>query len=504
MKNVVSGIQCFIIIFHLILCFPLHAQVQNNAIRQYNQFRQQARQEYDDFRRQCNEEYAEFLKQAWQSYASGPVIPVPEEKPVPPVVMPDEDKDKTVEPQPIIIDETVSPVIEEPEPQPKPVAPIHEHTEPTTQYFSFTFFGTEGRVRVPKTKSTALMALSGGFDNKSLSAVWQELSGSDYDNLVRDCLELRIRHNLCDWAYLMMLQKLGDAYCGEKTNASTMLTAWLYCQSGYEMRLASAGDHLYLLFGSKHLIYGLPNFSFEDTYFYPLLHQDEELAEYVDVCDVPYPNEEPLSLFLLQDQQFAEYMSNERTIRSSRFTNAVATYSVNQNLMEFYSTYPTSLFGENICSRWAMYANTPMETHLRSQLYPQLKSVIAGRSQLEAAEILLNWVQTGFVYEYDDKVWGGDRAFFAEESLYYPYCDCEDRSILFTRLVRDLLGLRCILIYYPGHLASAVQFTDAVNGDYIMLNGKRFIVTDPTYIGAPVGRTMPDMDNQTAKVILLE
>lgn len=59
------------------------------------------------------------------------------------------------------------------------------------------------------------------------------------------------------------------------------------------------------------------------------------------------------------------------------------------------------------------------------------------------------------------------------------------------------------MIYYPGHLACAVNFTENVNGDYINLNGKRFIVTDPTYIGAPVGRTMPDMDNSTAKVIML-
>ena len=93
---------------------------------------------------------------------------------------------------------------------------------------------------------------------------------------------------------------------------------------------------------------------------------------------------------------------------------------------------------------------------------------------------------------------------FADESLYYPYCDCEDRSILFTRMVRDLVGLPCILIYYPGHLATAVCFEEQVNGDYIMLGNKRFVTCDPTYIGAPIGATMPDMDNQSAKVILLE
>lgn len=155
-------------------------------------------------------------------------------------------------------------------------------------------------------------------------------------------------------------------------------------------------------------------------------------------------------------------------------------------------------------TRWAIYANTPMADDVKEQLYPQLRSFISGKSLLESANILLNWVQTGFEYEYDNKVWGGDRVFFAEESLYYPYCDCEDRAILYTRLVRDLLGLKCILVFYPGHLACAVNFPDAVNGDYLLLEGKKYIVTDPTYIGAPVGETMPDMNNSKAKVILLE
>ena len=119
-------------------------------------------------------------------------------------------------------------------------------------------------------------------------------------------------------------------------------------------------------------------------------------------------------------------------------------------------------------------------------------------------ERLLNFVQTAFVYEYDNKVWGGDRAFFAEETLYYPYADCEDRAIFLSRLVRDLLRLDVILVFYPGHLAMAVCFTQNVAGDYIMLNGKKYIICDPTYIGAPVGLTMPDMDNATAQVILLQ
>ena len=114
-----------------------------------------------------------------------------------------------------------------------------------------------------------------------------------------------------------------------------------------------------------------------------------------------------------------------------------------------------------------MYANTPMDSESEQTLYPALRAAIKGLSEKEAVERLLNFVQTAFVYEYDDKVWGQDRAFFAEETLNYPYCDCEDRSILFSRLVRDLVGIDVALIYYPGHLATAVRFTETVKGDNV-------------------------------------
>ena len=112
---------------------------------------------------------------------------------------------------------------------------------------------------------------------------------------------------------------------------------------------------------------------------------------------------------------------------------------VNKNLIDFYNTCPTSEINDNFMTRWAMYANTPMEQEVQKQLYPIFQEKIASLNERDAVDKLLNWVQTALVYEYDDKVWGHDRAFFAEETLFYPYCDCEDRAILFTRIVRDLL-----------------------------------------------------------------
>ena len=222
------------------------------------------------------------------------------------------------------------------------------------------------------------------------------------------------------------------------------------------------------------------------------------------ICTVDFPQEKPLSLLMPHQPVLDIAKTDERTLVSKRYASVKAMVTVNKNLIDFYNTYPSAAVSENFMTRWAMYASTPLDETVKSGLYPALRESVKGLDQKEAVERLLNWVQTAFVYEYDDKVWGHDRAFFAEESLYYPYCDCEGRSILFSRLIRDLLGLKCILVYYPGHLATAIHFTENVKGDYILLNGQRYIVCDPTYIGAPVGLTMPNMDNNKASVILLD
>ena len=40
-------------------------------------------------------------------------------------------------------------------------------------------------------------------------------------------------------------------------------------------------------------------------------------------------------------------------------------------------------------------------------------------------------------------------------------------------------------------------------GDFFEMEGKRYIVCDPTYIGAAVGRTMPDCKDLECEIIKL-
>lgn len=473
-----------------------YEEMRERLGREFSSFRESAEKDFEDFRNRINEEYASLLKKSWQEYNAIKGIPVPDrDKTVPPVVYPYDDKDEPVKDNLKPFDEIV-PVVK-PKPQPDPIVPIEETPAPVVdRYYTFDFFNTKMQVRIDDKHRFTLRNCS----ESEVARAWTVLSGSAYNNVINDCLRLRSQHKLCDWEYLLMLRDLSDSFFKGCTNESVLFAAYLYCQSGYKMRLACADSRLYLLYASNHLIYDKTFWTIDGERFYAL----DSSVKRLNICQAAFPNEKPLSLQISTEPLLSQNASAQRSLQSKRYQDVKAVVNTNENLIKFFDSYPTSMIDNDFGTRWAMYANTPLSQQARQELYPALKRAISGKSQIDAVNRLLNFVQTAFVYEYDDKVWGCDRAFFADETLYYPYCDCEDRSILFSLLVRDLLGLKVVLVYYPGHLATAVNFTESVTGDYLAINGNRYVICDPTFIGAPVGATMPNMDNASAKVILLE
>ena len=113
-------------------------------------------------------------------------------------------------------------------------------------------------------------------------------------------------------------------------------------------------------------------------------------------------------------------------------------------------------------------------------------------------------MQTAYSYQTDDQQFNREKWFFGDETFYYPYSDCDDRAILFSVLVRDVLNMEAVLLDYPNHLAAAVRFNSNVEGDYVTVDGTRFVVCDPTYVGAGVGVAMPDLDTSKLKIVKLE
>ena len=476
---------------------------QKVAQKEYEEFQQQAIKQYDDFRRKANEDYAKFMEEAWKAYDAQPAeepptrpkppVPLIDEKDPEPAPTPDPGNEKRPDvepvriPDPIILPELTRPYVA-PE-RPQPIQPIVPNTVPMTAAQNVILYGSPFPFHIENEPMLALKDVS----EKSVAKMWKELSEPSFDHIIAECLQQRDQHNLCDWAYIRLTQSVAERQFGKGTNEAVVMQMYLLTQSGYQMRIGrdNSNKHLVLLIGSDELIYRYKCFILGGKRFYIMDKRFKQRG--LDIFDHAFPNEKTFSLALTQpDLQVVK--TKERTITSDRFDNVSVTVQTNQNLIDFYNDYPLS-------AMWHYYSLASLSEVMKESLYPALRKAIEGKTELMAANILLNFVQTGFKYQKDDQQFGYERPLYPDESFYYPYCDCEDRSILFSCLVRELLGLDVVLLDYPGHIATAVCFNEDVKGDYFELDGKKFVISDPTYINAPVGECAPKYRDKSPKLI---
>ena len=523
------------------------AQDDDDPRKAFEKARAEMHKDYDDFRKQALAEYSDFVRQAWKEFGAEPAVPAPKEQEILPQLAPGADQEtaswfgkqltklgnmfkskgrkvpeqiqpaaqpkaqkKAEEKKPIevAVQEVIKP--EPPIKQPEPLAEVKEETFRANSYMTFEVFGTQCKVRIGENCRFKLKDVS---SDAVADVIRDEFPKPQFDNMLFDCLQERKRHDFSDWAYYQMLLALTRKFYGEGTNEAVLAQAFLYSQSGYKMRLAHDDSHLYMLAATRHFIYNKLFFSLDGDWYFML---DGKQSEKLSICQASFPKESSLSLKISAAQRLAMNPTGERTLTSRKNPDFSFTIHSNKNYIDFLGTYPSSTVNNNFMTRWSMYANCPLDESIRKQLYPQMKEKLAGKSELMAVQELLWWMHGNvdlegviqdsdcFLYRYDEDVWGVDRAFFGEETLFYPYCDCEDRSILLSHLVRDVVGLDVVLVYYPGHLAMAVHFNEPVEGDYVMCEGRKFIVVDPTYIGSRVGETMPMVADEPTTVILLD
>lgn len=486
-------------------------EVKKNPKSLFDDFAAQARADFNDFRNKANSEYTDFVRRAWEEFTAFSGIPKPEEIKVVPVVYSDDqatDKLQLAKWVKKVINNLKDPFVvhppkkEEMSDKPQPIAEIKPVPVPAKEAayseMPFTYCGTDMSIHLDETKRFNL----GGASRNQIADALNQLSKKSYDNALVDCLKLRDQYELCDWAYLNMLITIGEQFCGPKTNESVLLAGYLYSQSGYKMRYATDGKQLYMLVACKQRIYGKSYFQIDNDDYYPLC--EGQMPDRLSICPAHFQKENAMSLVIAPQQNFTFKATDKRTISDEYHKSFNVDVFVNKNMIDFYSSYPSFASNGDQYTRWQSYANTALDKPVADKLYPQITELVKGMTPQKAVNSILQWIQYGIPYAYDDEVWGGDRVFFAEETLFYPGSDCEDRAILFTRIVRDVLHLPCVLVYYPGHLAAAVHFSEEVRGDRFELAGTDYVVCDPTYIGAPVGMSMPGMDTDNARLIILE
>jgi len=98
--------------------------------------------------------------------------------------------------------------------------------------------------------------------------------------------------------------------------------------------------------------------------------------------------------------------------------------------------------------------------------------------------LMLAFVQS-LPYRRDEVALGRERSFYPDQTLTAPYSDCEDRTLLYAYLCKEVLGIRSVALFYPDHANVALAFAGGnIEAVSVWFKGSRYLVCEPTGVGA--------------------
>ncbi|MCM1066113.1 MAG: hypothetical protein NC418_00895 [Muribaculaceae bacterium] len=372
---------------------------------------------------------------------------------------------------------------------PKKEAPVIEAPQPKKDGMPLSFAGVTYYV------SDALKGVVGSvpLNEGGVADAYEALLRSDWQPLVKDLKELRAKGLNNDWALYLFVKDVAEKLASG--NGAKVLRQFLLNQLGFRARVAIVPSE------KRLALYFAP-----DVQLYGVIFVDVDGVRYYDGdATSPYAfymcaKEAPAAKAKI-DMDVAAHPAMKGTSRTTTHTGSgrsagiTVTASVPDQLAKYYARVPQ-------CD-YSVYTGAAVNPTFAQAVVAPLRSAVQGKSETEAAAILLDYVQHAFDYATDGQQFGYEKPFFVEELFYYPQCDCEDRSVFYRFLVKEILGLDAVLLEYPNHIATAVRFSNPPGGDYVSIGGKAYTVCDPTYIGAGLGMAMPQFKNTAAKVVKL-
>lgn len=466
-----------------IILLPLMASAESTLMAQdfdtFKQERERMIADYNGFRNDIISNYAHFLGEVWERYkAFRGEKRFPDNKPSVPQKANDGNAGQKSVPKDIA---PQAPIPKTPEPDPSPIGKdMPTAIDPLAEKVAFPFYGI--KMKATKIKVSHLASVS----EKDISECWARMQDNRvYDKAVPSLKLLAKGAELSDWLVFILVRHYADAVCPNDPNTAITLSHYLLVNMGFDIRLARTGNELVLLVPFEQMVYSRSYLEFNGrkyfVFFYNTRATNENIGG-ISTCAIPSGTKLGKSINLtLTAPQISIGKSTPFELHANGITVNGSIDDVAKNIGKDFPQTDIPV-----------YAASCLDRKFRTQLIAQIKEQVSNMSQKDAANAILRFIQLAFKYKTDGEQFGYEKAFFVEENFIYPANDCEDRAILFAFLVRNILHLDVHLLYYPGHEATAVAFTDnGINGDGYMYKGKRFTICDPTYIMASIGQCMP-------------
>lgn len=506
MREFGSLIAATVLVSASVTCQAATDQNEFDAYRQQQrQGAQQVKSEFKAYKEKQDGEFADFLKSQWREFETYqgkvrikgpkpklvPVVPaVPVQPPAPEPVAPAPVPDVQVKPapvtplpappvvSPVVVAPPVQPVMPPPPlPQPKPV-PL------AADVLEISFYGnTVNFVFDPQWKS---YRLSGAAKPEAMSEFWTMMSGSKYEPTIQAINAAQRDLKLDDWGYVTLWRSVAQALQPERKAEQNLLLWYFLIKSGYDVRLGYSGSDIHLFVAVRQQVYSTKFTAVGTQTYYAVLDADHgNSIRSFYTYEANYPNKlKPLDI-QFASTGFTKTVAAQRALAFDYKGEKIRlNVSYDRRLVDYMESFPQSEF--------PLYFDTDGSSLVRHSLLVELKKHTATMGEEEAVDFLLTFVQKAFAYKTDEEQFGYEKYFFVEESLYFPYNDCEDRAVMFAWLVHELVGIKAVGLLYPGHMTTAVALKQ-VRADFSTVDyqGNRYVIADPTYIGASVGMAMP-------------
>lgn len=499
-----------------ILTISIVAQTQNEYQKwlekeraKRKEYVEKRQKDYNDYRNKRNAAFTQFLKKQWTTYQvvkgvkkdsiPKPTLPIKiskEERKAPLVKIPSivaivpnsvpnpplptlKDLDLVLDTQVVVSEKKPSlPKVNDTIKTPI-VKPVNEH--------SFIFLG-QSVAGLPENIEVSLSSI----DEEGIAQAWHTTSkNKESEACLKACIQAKEYYQLCDWAYIELCKQIPHSYSNLSSNQVLFLQAYLLAQTGFEMRLARQNEQLLLLMPTTVKMYSTPYFKMSGARYYIVngIYSKGGIQSYDKSLDYVGHH---VNLRIEKPMKLASSTFSPKELKARKYPWVKLEVSSNKSLIDFYKSYPQS--------DWSIYPQSVVEPRLLNVLDSVMPTLLGGLSSKDQINSLLNFVQTAFKYQTDDDQFGREKPFFIEETFYYPYCDCEDRSTLFAFLVKRYLKLDVLLINYPNHMATAVNTKGVISGDYLEYKGNKYTICDPTFINAPAGKCMPQYKTSTCHI----
>lgn len=458
----------------------------------FAQFRQRMHDDYQGFRGNVLDDYARFLDTVWVHYDlfAGRKL-YPDKKPkTAPKVPPVDITPVTMIPVPDVPEPTA------PVPDSKPAMaelPTVVPVVPVQRYVTFDFYSL--KARVPEVKLASLE----GMDGHDVSVLWQSFQDDDvYDKVASALNQYRTGCNLNDWLTYQLVHGYADALYPGDDNSSAVLTHYLLANMGFDVRIGKGRpDRFLLLVPFRQMVYARPFLELDGVKYHVFMYDGgKDVSQGLTTLST-YELPKGADLGNALNLVVGSLMMPGKGEKTYELTDGVMT------LKGTVPEPPIDVAKGFVQTDIPVYAKSCMSAEFRNELLGQVKEQLKGLSEKDAVNRLLHFMQYAFGYATDDEQFGYEKPFFIEENFHYPSNDCEDRAILLSFIVRNVLGLDVHLLHFPGHEATAICFTDqTLEGDGYVYEGRKYLICDPTYIGAGIGRCMSQYEDVKPEIEL--